>query len=170
MSIDVAVSAALSIGDVEKVGDSVVDRVNRKPKPNYIRRSASFNIATPMAMGAGGGFINQSGGLTLDIGAPPTSRIWQIRVATLFGNDDHTVVSAATMSIYVGDPLNPGLHSLLVTGLAIPSTTFFPDTCLWCHPNENIFLVSNTAIQQQVGVNVAIEEWVEREVSNSSGR
>lgn len=170
MSIDVAVSASLSVGDVERVGDSVVDRLSRKPKPIYLRRSASFNISSPMAMGAGGGFINNAGGVTLDLGAPPSGRLWQIRVCTLFGNDDHTVVSGATMSLYVADPLNPGLHGLLVTGLAVPSTTFFPDTCLWAHPAENIVLVSSGTITQQIGANVTIEEWREREVSQNSGR
>lgn len=169
MSIDVAASVSLSIGDVEKIGDHVSDRM-RKPKPTYIRRTASFNTATPMAMGAGGGFLNSSGGITLDIGAPPSGRLWQIRVATLFGNDDHTVVSGTTMSVYVADPLNPSLAGLLVTGLAVPSTTFFPDTCLWCHPAENIILVSNIAVTQQIGVNVSIEEWRENEISQNSGR
>jgi hypothetical protein len=170
MSIDVAASVALSIGDVEKVGNSVVDRLSHKPKPIYLRRSASFNISSPMAMGAGGGFINQNGGVTLDIGACPAGRLWQIRVATLFGTDDHTVVSAVTMSMYVADPLNPGLHGLLVTGLAVPSTTFFPDTCLWAHPAENIILVSSGTVTQQIGVNVTIEEWREHEVTQNSGR
>jgi|SRR5882757_62024 len=168
MSVDVAASVSLSIGDVQKVGDDVVSRLH-KPKPTYLRRTASFNTATPMAMGAGGGFLNQSGGITLDIGSPPVGRLWQIRVATLFGNDDHTVVSSLTMAMYVADPLNPSLAGLLVTGMAVPSTTFFPDTCLWCHPNENIILVSSVAVTQQIGVNVQIEEWREPEISQRSG-
>jgi len=170
MSVDVAVSASLSIGDVEKVGNSVVDRLSHKPKPIYLRRTAAFNPATPSAMGAGGGFLNPNGTVTLDIGSPPVGRLWQIRVATIFGTDDHTVVSGATMSLYVADPLNPSLAGLLVTGLAVPSTTFFPDTCLWGHANENIILVSNIAVTQQIGVNVQIEEWREHEVSQNSGR
>ena len=170
MSIDVAASVALSIGDVQKVGDDVVHRLSHKPKPIYLRRSATFNTATPMAMGAGGGFANPNGTVTLDLGSPPVGRLWQIRVATIFGNDDHTVVSATTMAMYTADPLNPSLATLLVTGLAIPSTTFFPDTCLWAHPSENIILVSSQAVNQQVGVNIQVEEWREREVSQDSGR
>lgn len=167
MSVDVAASVSLSIGDVQKVGDDVVNRLH-KPKPIYLRRTASYNT-TQNAMGAGGGFLNANGGITLDIGSPPVGRLWQIRVATLFGNDDHTVVSSLTMALYVADPLNPSLAGLLVTGLAVPSTTFFPDTCLWCHPNENVILVSSGSVTQQIGVNVQIEEWREHEISQRSG-
>jgi hypothetical protein len=158
MEIAANVSAGFSIGDVEKVVNDAVSPLHHKPRPLYIRRSAS-------AIGTGAV-------VTLDLGAPPNGSIWQVRVATLFGSDDHTTISNLTGALYTGDAANPSLASLHVTGLAFPSTTTFPDTAMWCHPNENLILVTSGTVDaaQQVGINVTVEEWKEHEVSRNSGR
>jgi len=157
MDIDASISAGISIGDIEKVADGIVGRLKDEPRPFYLSRTASAT---------GTGAI-----VFLDLGAPPTGSIWQIRCITLFGNDDHTVVSSVTGSLYTGDYLNLSLASLKVTGLSFPSTTFIPDTAIWCHPNENLVIATSAIISagQQVGANVVVEEWKERDVSRSLG-
>lgn len=175
--IDLQASIGLTIGDLEKWGDSVVDRLNghREPEPFYTTRSASaVQDATP-------------GPITLDLGSPPTGSIWQIRWATTFGWEPFTQVLTVNSgtppvagALFVGDPYNLSLAGLLLGGLVIPITRFVPDTVMWCHPNQNLIAQfgyiqqpSGTAFVvqagQQVGLNVGIEEWKEADVSRKTG-
>jgi hypothetical protein len=83
-------------------------------------------------------------------------------------------------ALFTGDPFNLSLAGLLIGSLTIPTTRFVPDTVMWCHPQQNLiaqfgFLQepSGTGFYvqagQQVGLNVGIEEWKERDVSRKSG-
>jgi hypothetical protein len=158
MSLDMEVSASLSIGDIEKgVGNALSH--HREPRPIYTFRSQAK--------------ISTGGIVTLDqLGAPPTGSIWQVRCITVYGNDFSTVPSPAyTLALIIGNPDNPSLTGLKVTGLATPSTTFIPDTAIWCHPNEALIIQSGGTVTagQQVGVNITVEEWREADVSRSSG-
>jgi|SRR5882762_3174187 len=177
MSLELQASVGLTIGDLEKWGDSVVDRLNshREPEPFYTSRTASA-VQDPAL-----------GPVTLDLGSPPTGSIWQIRWATTFGWDAFTGVytgDPATAplvagALFVGDPYNLSLAGLLLGGLTIPITRFVPDTVMWCHPNQNLIVQFGYTLQngtglyvqngQQVGVNVGIEEWKEADVSRKTG-
>jgi len=168
MGLDLDVSASLSIGDIEQALDNYGHKHHREdPKPFYMSRTATGNG-------------NATSPVILDCLAPPTGSIWQVRSITMFGTDAFTTLkdSGGTNSIFaalfVGDSLNLNLAGLKITGLAVPSTTYVPDTVMWCHPNENLIVQVGTtgsvlAAGVQVGVNIAIEEWRERDVSRMNG-
>lgn len=131
---------------------------NSEPRPIYLSRSNTV-------VGAGGL-------ATLDLGAPPTGSIWQLRFITLFGNDDHTVLGGLSCALYCGDGASLSFAQLKMTGLAVPSITFIPDTCIWCHPTENVCITTSTTLSsgQQLGACLGIEEWLMRDVSRLSGK
>lgn len=133
-------------------------QADNEPRPIYMSRS---NVDI-------GDGVN---GL-IDLGAPPVGSLWQLRLITLFGNDDHTVVAGLTAALYCGNPTNLSLSQLVLTGLPIPSSTFIPDTCVWCHPQANVVIATSAAVSagQQVGATIVIEEWRQRDVSRLGGR
>lgn len=175
MSLDVQASIGLTIGDLEKHGDSIVDRLSHEPKPFYNTRSGSY--VQPAGVTAP---------IKIDLGSPPTGSIWQIRWATTFGWDAFTAVYTGDTTtplvagaLFVGDPFNLSLAGLLLGSLTIPITRFVPDTVMWCHPNQNLIAQFGYTLQngsglyvqpgQQVGLNIGIEEWKEADVSRNSG-
>lgn len=180
MGLDLDVSASITLGDLNQALDQYGEKHHRSdPKPFYMSRTASGNGAATNSPGSG----NPGDGvpLILDCLAPPTGSIWQVRSITMFGNDAFTSVfnnlaspTPIFAALFVGDSLNLNLAGLKITGLAVPSTTYVPDTVMWCHPNENLIVQVGTpgfvlAAGQQVGVNINIEEWRERDVSRMNG-
>jgi hypothetical protein len=135
-----------------------IERRDNDPRPIYLSRS--------------GAVIGTGAAAIVDVGRPPVGSIWQLRYITIFGNDSFTVVSGLTCSLFCGDPVSPSLAQLKLTGLAAPSATFIPDTCIWCHPTDSVFLTTSIALPagQQLGANLGIEEWLLRDVSRLSGR
>lgn len=158
MGIEVA--AALTLGDLQDTGDTIVNRImgTSRPKPLYMIRTKSV-VGTGIAA-------------VLNYGSPPVGSAWQIRYITLFGSDDHTAIPGMTASLYVGDPSNLSLMSLRITGLAIPSTTFISRDALWIRPNEGMCLNLPLAIStgQMIGANIAIEEWKEQDTQRNTGK
>src|SRR5690242_7120308 len=118
-----------------------------EPRPIYLSRADTD--------------ISLGGIVQIDLGAPPVGSIWQLRYITLFGNDDSTAIGGIVCALYCGDPANLSLAQLKLTGLAIPSATFIPDTCIWCHPNENVVVKASAVVAagQQVGAIVGFENW-----------
>lgn len=150
----------IGIGDLDQLGDKIVDRVNghRKAKPFYLTRSAAL---------IGTGKI-----ITLDLGTPPTGSIWNVRGIALFGNDDHSAIaSGITCSLYVGNASSLTLAGLRVPNMPIPFAQYVSPWALMCHPTENlIVLTSGIALAgQQVGANISVEEWREHDISRSIG-
>jgi len=175
MGLDLELSASLTLGDLEKALDDYGHKHHKaEPKPFYMSRTAS---------GIGRAVSGTDNGVViLDCLAPPTGSIWQIRSITTFGFDafSQVFISGSTTvplfaAMFVGDSLNLNLAGLKITGLQFPSTTYVPDTVMWCHPNENLVLLVGqagggvAAVGQQVGVNIAVEEWRERDVSRMNG-
>lgn len=173
MGLDVQASVGITLGDIEALGDRVIDglRPHADPRPFYLSRTAS---------GYGDG-INP---VVLDLGAPPTGSIWQLRAVITFGNDAFTGVVDGSdpplpvlAALYTGDSLNLSLATLKLPALPIPFVKYVPDTCMWCHPNENLVIVTSMAgsasglpvAGQQIGCNIVVEEWKERDVSRSVG-
>jgi hypothetical protein len=175
--LDVQASFGITLGDLEKWGDGVVNRLKEpEPEPFYTTRSASAVQGTTPAV------------ITLDLGSPPTGSIWQIRWVTTFGWDAFTSVNVSVGppvvplfgALFTGDPFNLSLAGLLLGALTIPITRFVPDTVMWCHPNQNLIAQFGYITEpsgtpflvpagQQVGLNVGIEEWKERDVSRKAG-
>lgn len=168
--LQASVSAGISIGDIEKIVDGAVGALSRPdPRPFYFTRAASV-----ISTGAAGSVLNFFG--------PPTGSLWQIRFITTFGSDAYTSLNNGASpavpllgALYAGDPsTSPSLAQLLATGFQFPSTTFFPDTTVWCHPNQSLFVVTGggytPSAGQQIGAVVGLEEWREEDVSRNSGR
>jgi hypothetical protein len=146
--------------ELENVSSRLLGAIDRntEPRPIYLSRSNTL-----IGSGVAG---------VVDLGRPPVGSIWQLRYITLFGNDDHTVVGGMTCALYCGDPVAPSLAQLKLTGLAVPSATFIPDTCIWCHPTDNVFVATSTTVTagQQIGATIGIEEWLQKDVSRLSGK
>lgn len=131
----------------------------KKPKPLYLRRGDS-------KIGNGTSLV------TLDVGAPPTGRMWVVTFCSLFGIDDHTVVASVLGAIYTGNPNSLALTGLINSGLAFPSSTQISDDVLWVHANENLCVQTSApgVAGQQYGVNFVVQEWRDSEISQRSGR
>lgn len=161
--VKLGVGAEVDIATGDELRDSTASilgavREDTEPRPIYMSRS---NV--DIGDGVNG---------IIDLGAPPVGSLWQLRLITLFGNDDHTVVAGMTAAMYLGNPASLSLAQLVLTGLAIPSATFIPDTCVWCQPQANVVVATSIAVPagQQVGATVVIEEWRQRDVSRIGGR
>lgn len=154
------IEAGFSIGDMEgAVHGALKKHHDEKPRPIYLRRTAS-------AIGDGSHLV------TLDVGSPPSGRIWIVTLCTLYGTDDHTVVATVVGAIYTGNPNSLALPGLIFNGLAFPSSTQISDDVLWVHNNENLCVQTSIpgAANQQYGVNFLIQEWREHEVTQKYGR
>lgn len=121
------------------------------------------------------GQASGTGGLaTISIGAPPAGRIWNILSVTIVGNDDHSTIAspAGFMAMYFGDPFNPSLGALAAVKLPLPGTTFFSAQALWCPSGQQVFLVSDKALNapdQMVAV-VSLAEWRSGDIEQLSGK
>jgi hypothetical protein len=161
MLMTIKAGAELDLASADEL-KSATDRIlgampGVEPRPIYLTRSDA-EIST-------GGFVR------LELGSPPVGSIWQLRFITTFGNDDHTAVGGITVAVYCGNPANLALSQLKLTGMAIPSVTFVPDTCMWCHPSETLIVQTSAVVTagQQVGAIIGIEEWLQKDVSRLSG-
>lgn len=168
--LQVAANVGISIGEIETLVNGAVDQLRPQsdPRPFYLTRAAT-------AIG------NGTGPAVLNLFGPPSGSLWQIRFITTFGSDAYTTVTDSADpgvpvlgALYAGDPeTSPSLAQLLLLGFQFPSTTYVPDTTMWCHPNQSLFITTGGAqVQsgQQVGCVAGIEEWRESDVSRNSGR
>lgn len=158
--VKIAAGAEIDIatGDELKQGvGKILGAMPSDPRPIY-----SFRTDTEIGTGST---------MVIDLGSPPVGSIWQLRYVTLFGNDDNTTVAGVTMGLYCGNPTQLSLAQLKIPGLAVCSFTVIPDTCIWCHPNENLVLRSSGVVNlgQQIGGIIGVEEWLQRDVSRLGG-
>lgn len=174
MGLDLQASVGITLGDIQAESDRIIEglRPHADPRPFYLSRTQT-------------GYADGVNPVILDLGAPPTGSIWQLRAVITFGNDSFTPVvdGAGTplpvlASLFTGDSLNLSMATLKLPALPIPFVKYVPDTCMWCHPNENLVILTSSAgtasglplAGQQIGCNVVVEEWKERDVSRDSGR
>lgn len=172
--LQVAASVGISLGEVQDMVNGAVDDLSSSlaseiagARPIYMTRAASKTS-------------DGSNPTTLTFHGPPTGSLWQIRFITTFGIDAYTpVVNGSTPptpmvgALYAGDPTRtPSLAQLLLVGFQFPSTTYVPDTTMWCHPGQSLFIVTGSYIPpaQQIGAVAGIEEWKESAISRHSGR
>lgn len=154
--VDVVSSKELDAG-LDSLGDKILGK--QRALPIYSFRTQSD------VMPVGGG------ALVLDLGCPPTGRMWNIMAVTTFGSDDATVVANAKVALYCGDASNPSLVSLKIPAMIVPSFQSVTQKVLWCLDRESLFArVTGAAVAAQVGVVVTIAEWKECDVVAGSGR
>lgn len=154
----------LTLGDVEKVGDKIVNRLHPgdKPKPRYLRASRSTLIPGGATAGAFG------------FGSPPTGYYWTIRSLTTYaGLDPFGITGTVLMALYVGPPpsgqpiVDPSTNipfmsmgDLVVANISPPDTTFFSEHSVHIMPGEEavIIVFSNEGPLIQVGANINYTE------------
>lgn len=111
-----------------------------------------------------------AGATVIDLGHPPSGRLWEIRSLTLAGSDDHTAVNGAA-ALYVGDSNNVSLAQMRVPGLSIPSYTPFPGDGLWAYSSEAVFVnLFAVAVGQGVMATCGILEWRLADATQMSGK
>lgn len=112
--------------------------------------------------------------VTLDCGAPPIGRTWNVLAVTFVGNDDHGSVPSPVgfCAMYFGDPANPSLAQLKQVKIALPSTVYPSSDAHWCAAGEHVFFVTDKAVNSpdQVMVTVSVAEYRARELEQTSGR
>lgn len=172
--LQVAASVGITIGEVEALVNGAIGDLSSSlageiagARPIYFTRAAALTS-------------DGSNPTVLSISGPPTGSLWQIRFITTFGIDAYTPVqdgssppNPMTGALYAGDPTGtPSLAQLLLVGFQFPQTLYVPDTTMWCHPNQELFVVTGNYIppSQQIGMVAGIEEWREADVSRHSGR
>lgn len=158
--IELEAEIGLTIGGVHDAVHGALNKHHKeKPKPLYGRRVDSrISDGTHL--------------VTLDLGSPPTGRLWCVTFITLYGTDDHTVVAAVSGAVYTGDANSLSLIGLVIPSLAFPSGTQISDDVLWVHANENLCVQTSApgAAGQQFGVNAIVQEWRDHEKSQKTGR
>lgn len=162
--MQLAVGAELDIASgAELAGktDALAKLIDRGPrKPLYLDFAAS-------ALGTGGI-------VTLSIGSPPVGRTWNILSVTFVGNNDHGSISspAGFAAMYFGDPFNPSLANLKHVKITLPSTVYPASGTLWCPAGQQVFFMTDLAVNapDQVLVTVSLAEYRVRDLEMDSGR
>lgn len=153
--VDIASGQELNDG-LGALGDSL--RKREQPKPLFFPRVAAD-------------FMPAAGALVLDLGRPPTGRMWNIMGVTTFGADDNTTTANAKVAIYFGDIQNPTLVQLKIPALAVPIFTTVTKGVLWCADSEILFArITGAAASAPIGVVVHVAEWRERDIVMHTGR
>lgn len=148
-SIDIATTDEVKsiVGDSTDTLSKMFRRSNRKP----VRRTIPASIQMPTT-GAG----------ILDVGSPPSGSTWCLVDVVVTGNDDHTAVAAATAALYIGDPANVMLGTLLRPGIAIPGSWSFSKEVIFAHFGESIFVsVSGAAAATNLSAVVRVHQYIE---------
>ena len=140
--------------------DGLYDRLTSRkaPRPFYSERVAS-------------GLMPSSGGLVLDLGRPPVSRVWNVTAITTYGSDDASTVANAKAALYFGDISNLGLSQLVIPALTVPTFLSITKGVLWVHSSASLLVnATGASAGAQIGVNVRILEWREEDITDRSGR
>lgn len=162
--MQLAIGAELDIASgAELAGktDALAKLIERGPaRPLYLPLSAS-------ATGTGGI-------VTLNVGAPPVGRMWNVLAVTFIGNNDHGSVSSPVgfCAMYFGDAANPSLAQAQHVKIPLPSTVYPASEALWCPAGQQVFFVTDAAVNapDNVTVNVVVAEYRARETVATSGR
>lgn len=163
MTLGLGAEVDIATGDeLAAMGDSITKKIldSGPALPIVFTRPASQ---------AGTGSV-----VTLLIGSPPVGRIWEVSSVTVMGNSPFGSIPspAGFFAIYAGNSAAPSIASVLATHMGIPSTTYPSAETLYCHSNQELFLVTDAAVNvpDSVSAIVGIKEWREADVLARSGR
>lgn len=162
MLAELKIGAELDIAtgaEVADVGDSIVDRMSKRPLPHFYSFAASNNSAASATVP-----------FELVFGSPPKGHMWDILGVTTFGSDDHTVV-AGNVALYVGNATSASLLDLRVPALVIPFYDGLGRNRLWVTQGQTVYaMVSGVANSQIVGAIIHVSEWRAQDVIDSGAR
>jgi hypothetical protein len=154
-----------SAGELDSGVNRILDfmKGNDLPRPTLNTITQSFPLVSPATR-------------VIDVGSPPSGRIWNILGFTLCAQDDATQSSAGTIGFYIGGvPASgaPSLAQLRVPRLSIPVSQTFTKGVYWCGANDSVLfnLVGLTlAGVAQFVANVFVAEWRENDILELAGR
>lgn len=111
----------------------------------------------------------------VEVGSPPTGRIWNVLGYTITGQDDATQAAAGTAALYIGNRPSHGGATMVSEcrqpRISVPSGQAFPQQSVWCLSSQYVFfnLVALTVITQVVCM-VHVAEYREEDILQYSGR
>lgn len=156
LEIDLATGAELA-GHTEALSGLLG---KEPPRPLYLPLAASI---------AGTGTV-----ATISMGAPPAGRMWNVLAVTFMGNNDHGSVASpvGNCAMYFGDPFNVSLGMAQFVKIALPSTVFPAGDALWCPAGQQVFFVTDAAVNAPDSVTIAcmVAEWRSVDVVQATGR
>jgi hypothetical protein len=140
---------------------------------SLLKKSNRLPLMLPLVASNVGEFSSGGNGI-IDLGSPPTGKIWNILSFALFGSDDHTAVTG-TAALYVDSTPTAqalALANLRVPNLAIPNSQFISKQTLWAHSSGNVVfnlagLSSNTTA---VNATMTVAEYHDGDISAMSTR
>lgn len=163
MTLGLGAEVDLATGDeLKDLGDDLTQKIlgSQPALPIVFTRPVSV---------AGSGAV-----VTMVVGSPPVGRIWEIGAVTIMGNSPFGSIPspAGFFALFAGNSDRPGVASVLMTHLGLPSTTFPSAECVYCHSNQELFLQSDAAVNvpDNITAIVSIKEWREADVVARSGR
>lgn len=129
MEIELAFDAFLNKAD--KIVEQQAILVKRSQKPLHYR---VFGTVTSAAGGAASISSNSS---------PSAGRVWNILRFSLYGNDGHTLLTGAIADVYAASSTLavPDFSAQVLSGLAVPSTTYPPEEAEWIHYGEELIVL-----------------------------
>lgn len=165
--VKLAVGAELDLAtgdELKDATDTILGRFDKRAKPIY---------TTMVDSGTGNGVTL----IPLDLGSPPTGRMWNLRSITVVGADPFTPPTAANkFAVYFGDAPGAGntlsLAQLKIANQPVPSTYSSGSNALWVRSNESIIVVTNallTATESLVAT-AEIQEWRLDDIIMRNGR
>lgn len=129
-------------------------RSGRKPEPIYRPLSQYISI----------GNMNQFDARILELGSPPSGRLWYCTRLTVLGNGDTAALTGVSAAMYVGDPANAALSQCVQHGTAIPFTTIENERAFPIHSRESLFInivATGSATGVTVTANAVVWEYPE---------
>lgn len=166
MDVKLALGAEVDIAsgkELDSLRDDVSSMFDRaKPvRPMYFTQVGSGVIADPF-----------SG--TVDVGAPPAGRIWNVLGYAILGDSDADTSTAGTFTLYIGDRPTTGVPTLAQAKAFAPSVPYgdtFGENVMWCSAPQRVFfnLSAVTGLTQFVA-NVFVAEYRADDLIQRSGR
>jgi hypothetical protein len=154
MDLELAAGVAVKLAsdDVAAIGGSVVDALSGSAaNPLHLVRTGVTLGASPQI---------------IDLGSPPTGRLWNLLYICLLGTDAFTALAPGAVAVCVGDPANFGVSSVRIPAMSVPQMRTV-DSGMWVRSQENLFVLTNAIVSttQSVIATVELEEWREADVT-----
>lgn len=132
----------------------------RQPTGRPLNRTIGANIVTPASPGS----VQQ---IFAQPTQPAQGRMWDVRILSLFGADDHTTV-ASTGVFYCGaaaDLPGPDFTGVVEFATAVPFTRNYGRRHIVCYPGETVYVNIYTPVASQSYTLVAVvDEYIVEEI------
>lgn len=154
----------VSKDELDDARDDILDFMKRDKvvRPSYLVQSGAITaVGSPFS------------GI-LEIGSPPTGRLWNVLGFCLCGESDTAVSSAGSVALFIGDRPTTGIPTmsqLRQAMMTVPATSTFGQKAQWCGSSQTIFFKVNALVgPAQIIGNVWVAEYRDDEILERSGR